>query len=286
MLAPTNDLVGLRSRRHIMPFALAQPRTVAEAHQAMQDGGRAVLMAGGVDLIDWLKHGESVDRVIALKDVDALKEIRREGDRLVIGAMASHADVASSGVVAASLPDLGAIWQSIANPRVRYAGTIGGNVMSGRPHYDAAPALLALGASARVSEAGRSDVVAIEDLPTRSGLLLEAVTIDTTPRVLLLAERSLHPTLSLCLAVRLNEGGDVATARLAIGCAFPRPRAIDLQAPAGTVSSLIDAAPQIVRAAVAGLPAPIDDGLASAAYRSRMIGVMARRLLARLGARA
>ena len=286
MLTATNDLVGLRSRRHIMPFVLARPRTVAEAHSAMADGGRAVLMAGGVDLIDWLKHGNSFDRVIALKDIEALKGIHRDGARLIIGAMATHADVAGSADVAASLPDLAAIWRTIANPRVRYAGTIGGNLMSDQPHYDAAPALLALGASAVVSHAGKSDVVELEGLAARSGLLLEAISIDTASRVLLLAERSLHPALSLYLAVRLNDDGDVAGARLAVGCAFRHPLAIDLPAPAGPVSSLIDAAPEFVAAAINTLPKPIDDGLASAAYRRRMIGVMARRLLVRLGARA
>lgn len=286
MLAPRQDLIGLRSRRHIMPFELAQPRAVAEAHTAMAQDERAVFIAGGVDLIDWMKYGEPVDRLIALNGIAALKGIRREAGRVVIGALATHADVAGNTILAAAIPDLTAIWQTIANPRIRYAGTIGGNLMSGLPHYDAAPALLALKAKATLSWRDRSETVELDTLPAHAGFLLEAVSIEEAPRVVVLADRSLHPTLSLYLAARLNGAGELLGVRVAIGCAFPRPIVIDLPIPGPSLSASIDNAAEVARAVVSGLPLPADDGVASAAYRRRMIEVLIRRLLVRLGARA
>ena len=58
-------LVGLRSRKHIPPFDLVRPASVEEACRALATPGRSVVMAGGLDLIDRLKGGEPVDRIIA-----------------------------------------------------------------------------------------------------------------------------------------------------------------------------------------------------------------------------
>ena len=52
------------------------------------------------------------------------------------------------------IPDLATLWREIANPRVRHTGTVGGNIMSRQPHYDAMPALMALGATATIADPG------------------------------------------------------------------------------------------------------------------------------------
>ena len=129
-------LVGLHSRKHILPFSLLRPTTKAEACAAMQGGGRAAFMAGGLDLIDRMKGGEAFDRVIFLGAITPLHGIRRIDGRIIIGALATHADVQASDVLAHAVPDLTALWREIANPRVSYAGTLGGNLMSDMHHYD------------------------------------------------------------------------------------------------------------------------------------------------------
>src|SRR5476649_2491832 len=143
-------LLGLRSRKHIPSFDLVRPANVEEACRALAMSGRSVVMAGGLDLIDRLKGGESADRIIHLAGVRELSGIRRDGDAISIGALTTHAQLAHSAMLADVLPDFPAIWRTIANPRVRFVGTLGGNLMSAAPHYDAWPALLALGADALV----------------------------------------------------------------------------------------------------------------------------------------
>ena len=273
---------GMRSRKHIAPFALARPRSISEACAEMAASPHARFMAGGLDLIDAMKSGTHYEKIIALDGVTDLRAIRREGASVFIGALATHADTASSEVLAAALPDLQRIWRGLANPRIRHVGTIGGNIMAGAAHYDAAPDCLALGASARLMDAeGRQHVVEIGDVSAWPGALLEGVTIPVTPGLRLLGERSLHPMLTVYLG-GAQEGESWSGLRLAIGCAFARPLRIDLPLAGMDGRQLRSAAADIAQEVAATVPEPVGDTLASSAYRRRMIGVLTRRLLTAL----
>jgi aerobic carbon-monoxide dehydrogenase medium subunit len=277
-------LVGLRSRKHIHPFDLLRPQSTEDACAAKAPHLGAAFMAGGLDLIDCMKNGVAFDRLISLEGITALKGIRRTDGRIVIGAFVTHAEIADSELLAGAAPDLPAVWATLANPRVRYAGTIGGNLMSGLPHYDAAPALIALGAEATVCTTAGRTVITIDRLPDHRGALLENVSIAEGPPVRLLADRSLHPMLSVYLGARVA-GEAIQSAWIAIGCTYAKPLAADL-APAGrTVQDLAVHADDIAQRIADGLPpGMLDDGLASAAYRRRMCRILIRRLLVRLGA--
>jgi aerobic carbon-monoxide dehydrogenase medium subunit len=278
--------VGLRSRKHIRPFDLLRPASPGEAISMVLPDTRSAFMAGGLDLIDQMKSGKTFERVVLLDGIASMKAIRREGGRIVIGALTSHAEIAHNDLLGEAAPDLMTLWRTIANPRVRYAGTIGGNLMAGQLHYDAAPALLALRAEATLHTAAGMRTVGIDKLADHPGALLDSVSIAETPPVRLLADRSLHPALSVYLGARVNRG-ELVAAQVAIGCACERPVAVDLPFGGEPVSGLAAKADEVVRAVAAALPAEmIDDGLASAACRRRMCGVLVRRLLLRLGAHA
>jgi carbon-monoxide dehydrogenase medium subunit len=277
--------VGLRSRKHIRPFDLLRPANAGEAIGMALHDPRSAFMAGGLDLIDDMKSGTMFERVILLDGVAEMKAIRRVGGRIVIGALATHAEIACSDVLAEAVPDLVALWRTIANPRVRRTGTIGGNLMSGQPHYDAAPTLLALGAEAVLHTATGVRTAGIDKLADHPGALLDNISIAETP-LRLYADRSLHPVLSVYLGARVSRG-ELAVARVAIGCAYERPAAVDLPVRGEPVRGLAARADEVVRAVGAALPANMaDDGLASAAYRRRMCDVLIRRLLVRLAADA
>ena len=278
-------LVGLRSRKHIAPFALLRPVTVAEAANALAVDG-SVPLAGGIDLIDRLKSGVPVTRVVALSGVDELKAIRREADDLVIGALATHHAIATSDVGAAALPDLPGLWRGVANPRIRFTGTIGGNLASALPHYDGWPAVLALGGHAVLAQPGGEPPIVEQAGPADlRGALLLSIRIPVGPETRhLLADRSLHPTLSVYLGAKAN-GGVLRSARIAVGCAFPQARAAELPVAGIPISEVGSRAADLAAAATAVLGEPRSDGLASGSYRARTIAVLTRRLLVRLGAR-
>ena len=277
-------LVGLRSRKHIAPFELVRPKSLDALCRAYAEPGRSAVMAGGLDLIDRMKSGEAFERIIHLAGVRELAGIRREGEAISIGALATHAELAGDALLSEAVPDLPALWRTIANPRVRYAGTIGGNLMSAMPHYDAMPALLALGAEAVVVDhAGASSRVELSALRDR-GDILARIVIRGDRRVLL-ADRSLHPIVSVYLGVEI-EAGRISSARLAIGCAYAQASFVTLPLGGIAVAAAGADAAALARTAAASLPEPTGDGLASTSYRRRMIEVLARRLLIKLGSRA
>jgi aerobic carbon-monoxide dehydrogenase medium subunit len=276
--------VALRSRKHIAPFVLIRPATVDEACAAKQMQGRATFMAGGLDLIDRMKHGEAFDRVIFLDGIAPLHGIRKSDTQVIIGALTTHAEIARSDILMKVVPDLPALWREIGNPRVRHTGTLGGNLMSSLPHYDAAPALLALDAEATLSSDAGRRTISIDALPPRGNELLESVAISTASIMHLLADRSLHPIVSLYLGARSSGSGELLAARVAVACAYARPAVVDLPITGNSFFEMADRAADLARDIVDRLPTPTDDALASSKYRVRMIEVIARRLLARLGA--
>jgi len=276
----TMMLTGLRSRKHIAPFDLAWPTSVEECCAWLARSARTAVMAGGLDLIDRMKTGESFDTIVELSGVADLAAIHDTGHELVIGALTTHDLVTRHPAIGLQLPDFARLWRQIANPRVRYTGTIGGNLVSALPHYDALPALLALGGTATIATAASgTQRIALAE-PINDGALLVDLRIPTSPRRLL-ADRSLHPALAVYLGTDISDGR-IGALRIAVGGAYARARSVTIPY-RGSGQSLGGDAASIAQEVAATLPAPRSDGLATSVYRRRMIEVLTRRLLVRLG---
>ena len=274
-------LIGLRSRKHIAPFDLVRPDSIAACLSSLAEGKRSVLMAGGLDLIDRMKSGEAFDTVVSLSGIADLKGIHADGDTISVGALTTHAALSRDPIIADRLPDLARLWREIANPRVRHTGTVGGNLMSGLPHYDAMPALLALGAKATIaSPANGTRQIALDEVPGDRALLVNIVIPTSGAR--LVSDRSLHPSVAVYAGATIASG-KVATLRVAIGGAFARAQVVTLPAQNMPQASLGTQAAAFARTVADALPEPLTDGFASAGYRRRMIDVLTRRSLVRLG---
>ncbi len=274
-------LIGLRSRMHIAPFDLVRPDNIAACLANLAEGKRSVLMAGGIDLIDRMKSGETFDTVVSLSGIPDLNGIREADGAMIVGALTTHATLARDPLIAERLPDLAKVWQQIANPRVRHTGTIGGNLMSALPHYDAMPALMALGATARIATpANGLQSVPLDELPGSQALLVNIVIPVSGAR--LVADRSLHPSVSVYAGATIA-AGKMKALRVAIGGAFARARVVTLPAQDMPQSSLGTQAEAFARTVADALPEPLTDGFASASYRRRMIEALTRRMLVRLG---
>jgi len=270
-------LVGLRSRRQIAPFTLHRPGSLAEAVALRDAPGTSAFLAGGIDLIDWLKHGNTIDRLIRIDGIPNLAEIASDSDSLRIGALATHAAIADSAVVRGALPDLAALWHGVSNPRVRFAGTIGGNVMAGNADYDGLPALLALGAEAEIATPTSIQRIPPARLAALGPALVTGFVVPSPATQLLFADRSLRPALTVWLGLAVT-AERVTALRVAVGMAHAAPvcvaRALDLP-----LVDLGGEAAGLAAATMHLLPEPITDGRASAAYRRRMVGVLTRRIL-------
>ena len=128
-------------------FEYAAPASLDQAREALaQEDSK--LLAGGQTLLPTMKQRLATPATLVdLRKIAALKGVAREGDALVIGAMTTHAEVATSDVVKQALPALAALAQGIGDPAVRHRGTIGGSLANNDPAADYPAAALALGAT-------------------------------------------------------------------------------------------------------------------------------------------
>jgi 4-hydroxybenzoyl-CoA reductase subunit beta len=113
-------------------FELAMPATLTQALELLAlHGERAMVMAGGTDLVPNMKHELfTPEVVVSLGGIPELRGIRRGPDGgLVLGATTTIAEVAASELVVQRAPCLAQAASLIAGPQLRSMGTLGGNVM-------------------------------------------------------------------------------------------------------------------------------------------------------------
>lgn len=132
-------------------FELHQPKSLNDA-VALLAQGEAKPLAGGQTLIATMKMRLAyADHLVDLGGIPELRGIRRNGDTLVIGATARHAEVAASDVVKQAIPGLAALAGQIGDPQVRNMGTIGGSVANSDPAACYPAAVLGLGGVIRTN---------------------------------------------------------------------------------------------------------------------------------------
>jgi carbon-monoxide dehydrogenase medium subunit len=128
-------------------FDYRRPASLKDAERELAAFPGSKLLAGGQTLIPALKlRLNRPDAVIDLGAIAGLDGIAK-GDTLVIGAMATHAAIAESKIVASAIHGLAELALGIGDPQVRNRGTIGGSLANNDPAADYPAAVLALGAT-------------------------------------------------------------------------------------------------------------------------------------------
>ena len=147
------------------PFAYHRPQSLREAIGLLaQHGGDARVLAGGHSLIPMMKlRLAKPEQLVDLQDLSELRAIRSEPETLVIGAMTTQHELIGSDLLAARCPIICETSLLIADPQVRYCGTLGGNLANGDPGNDMPSVMLALGAIYRAQgPQGERDIPARE----------------------------------------------------------------------------------------------------------------------------
>jgi len=111
-------------------FSHTNAKTLEEASTALADG-KAVIIAGGTDLIGRLKDNilpTYPTALINIKTIPGLDYIKEEGGVLKIGATTRLADIAAHPVIKEKYTALAQAAGRVATPHVRDMGTIGGNI--------------------------------------------------------------------------------------------------------------------------------------------------------------
>jgi len=130
-------------------FDYHAPRSLGEALSLLGSlGSDAKLLAGGHSLLPMMKlRFAQPAHLIDLNRIAELRGIREEGAELVVGAMTTEAELIGSALVRSKVPLLAEGAGSIADPQVRYRGTIGGDISHGDPGNDHPALMLALDAA-------------------------------------------------------------------------------------------------------------------------------------------
>jgi len=281
-------------------FAYHRPTSVKEAVSLLAqwgDDGRA--LAGGHSLIPMMKLRLAMPaHLVDLAGISELKGVRADGNDVVIGAMVTQHELVASELLTAKVPLLRETSLQVADPQVRYVGTIGGNVANGDPGNDMPAVMMCLGASYHVTGQGGERRIAARDFyqgayftALETGNVLTAVRIPVPPAGHGYAyeklKRKIGDYATAAAAVVLTmAGGKVATCSIGLTNVAETPLWAE-EAAHILVGSTLDAA--TVKKAVAAaeaITAPATDARGPAHYRTKMAGVMLTRALARASSRA
>ena len=255
------------SARSLAPFKLYQPGCVAEALAALAAADNPVLLAGGTDLVACFNEGLNPRAIVDLARVEELRGVDADSHLLDIGAGVTHGAGCVHAAVRSRVPRFAQAWGRIANPRIRFTATLGGNLMARRARYEGPVLLAALGAALLVTSAAGSQTLQLPDLwagrvPPRS--LLTRIRIDTANLVWYGYERSMRPLITL--ASSLYRSGDGLRLRCAVATEYLQPVVLELALSAPDLARVAVAARTIAGDAFAQLPASFADPVLTHSY--------------------
>lgn len=128
------------------PFKLHRATTIEGAAEHFKGADEARFLAGGQTLIPVLKQRLAAPSdLVSLAGIEELAGITVNGDVVSVGAMTRHADVAANDDVRRLIPALAELAGGIGDPHVRNRGTMGGSLANNDPAADYPAALLGLG---------------------------------------------------------------------------------------------------------------------------------------------
>jgi carbon-monoxide dehydrogenase medium subunit len=153
----------------MIPFDLAEPKTLAEAIKLLDPDDAAVRpFAGGTALMLMMKAGVfRPTRLVSLAKIEKKYSAIAAGkDGLRIGAMTTLSALEHSAEVRKHTPVITRTLRTLSNVRVRNVATVGGALAHADPHMDLPPVLIALGASISIAGTNGARDLAVEDLFT------------------------------------------------------------------------------------------------------------------------
>jgi len=140
-----------------------RPTTLEQAIAGIGEGG--IPLAGGTVLVPELKHsaGENVT-VVDIGRLAALREMKVQHDDVQIGAAVTLARLSAHADLQRYATALVEAAETVGNPQVRRAATVGGNIALGIPGADLIPALLVLDAEVMLFGTAGEELLLIEQI--------------------------------------------------------------------------------------------------------------------------
>ena len=280
-------------------FQYHRPGTVDEAVSILAEhGDEGRPLAGGQSLIAMMKlRLAAPSHLVDLQDIADLAGIDDNGDHLSIGPMTTQAEILDSDTVKDRCPLIQEAARQIADPQVRYVGTIGGNVANGDPANDMPAIMMCLGADYVIQGANGERTVGARDFYQGSfvtaiedGELMTAIRVPVPPAGHGFAYEKLKRKVgdfatAATAVILVMDGGKCASASVALTNLGETPIYSEEASAALAGSTLDDAAIEKAVEIVKGAVAPFGDLKGTAEYRTAMAGVMTSRAIRRAAER-
>jgi len=283
----------------MMDVEVLEPRTVEEAAALRAEhGDEAKLLAGGTALVLMLRNRLISPRyLISLNTVEGFREIAYQpGVGLRMGALATIAQAERAPAVRQHYPALADTYHKVANIRVRWAATVGGNLTEADYASDPPAMLLALDARVRALGPQGAREIPLGELITDyyettlgpdevlTEILVPEPEAGTRATYLKFVTRSSEdrPCVGVAATLRLDADGACEAVRVVVGAVAGTPRELP---EAEALARGQRPSAELFRAigeAYAREIDPIDDVRGSAWYRRRVIGVLVARALEQL----
>lgn len=212
------------------PSQLVHVRSVDEAVATLASTGpSSIAVAGATWVMRAPIRQETTDRLfVSLGRIDALKQIESTTAELSIGSLVTHDAIAKLDVGGHDLHCLKQAALKSANPAIRNAATIGGNICTAQfAAADLVPALLCLDAHIELQNSGGRELLSIGDyLSSRDGRphdeILTRVIIRRSEKLsaharLLMRQAGDYPVVNVSCSVGSGEDGTIMDPRIAVG---------------------------------------------------------------------
>ena len=271
------------------PFAYAKAKTLKEAVTLLakhKDDAR--LLAGGQSLIATLNMRLSApDLLIDINGIKNLNGITKKGKYVEIGALARHAQVEHSDVIAKHAPLITLAMPHIGHPAIRNRGTFGGSIAFADPAAELPACLLALGGEIDIAgPRGKRKVKAdaffkgLFETALRPQEMITAIRIPAADKATRVGFAELarrhgdYAIVGLAASARGNGKGlaDVRLAYFGVGDTPVRARKAEAALAAGDVDAAVKALDLD----------PHDDVQATAKTKKHLAGVLLRRVAKQL----
>lgn len=281
-------------------FDYHRPTTVEGAVALLQQLGEDALpLAGGHSLIPMMKTRLAApDHLVDLGAVEGLRQIDHVGNEVIIGAMVTQHTVIHSSQLADLVPLMRETALVIADPQIRYKGTIGGNCANGDPGNDM-PALMQClnarytltGVSGTREVAARDFYFGAYDTALEPGEILVSVSIPVPPLGHGYGYEKLkrkvgdYATAAAAVVITI-EGGTCTSASIGLTNVSETPLWAQEAAQILLGTTLDEATVAKAVAAAEAITNPASDMRGPSEYRTKMAGIMLRRALERAKTRA
>jgi aerobic carbon-monoxide dehydrogenase medium subunit len=269
------------SIRTLAPVRLYRPFCCEQVADILHNEEYApTLLAGGTDLCAQFNEGLAPRSLISLHRVAALRQIEAFDGEIRIGGAVTHACGHAHPLLGRQLGTFAQAWRAIANPRIRFRATIGGNLMALRPRYEMSVMLDALGAALSFKAGSHNVRLTPGEIwngkaPARA--FLEFIAIPAGDDfVAFRYDRSLRPTMTLALCIRGTNNG--LKTRAVVATEMLAPTALDVPAVA-SLRELGSASKDVAAAAAATLSQDYADKNTSNWYLRQTVDFLLHRQL-------